>query len=72
MGRDSLQTLGGGRFVGVAKLYEETYCTGTGIEFYTQPEPQYNIPLDEAGHPPEENGFGATKKFHSFYIYAKP
>ena len=61
-----------GSFCRSSPTFYENYCTGTGIEFYTQPEPQYNKPLDETGHPYKENGFGTTWKFHSFYVYAKP
>ena len=72
-GQGEFKNSNGQRFIGVIKLFEHTYCTGTGVEFYTQPGSDTNgTPLDENGHTPEDNGFGDTKNFNSFYVYAKP
>jgi hypothetical protein len=72
-GQGEFKNFNGQRFTGVIKLFEHTYCTGTGVEFYTQPGSDTNgTPLDENGHTPEDNGFGDTKNFNSFYVYAKP
>ena len=63
----------GQRYWGVIKLFEDPYCTGTGVEFYAQPNGETNgIPLDEDGHTPGDNGFGFTRNVRSFYVYAKP
>ena len=62
-GQGEFKNSNGQRFTGVIKLFEHTYCTGTGVEFYTQPGSDTNgIPLDENGHTPEDKLVSATQK----------
>jgi len=65
----------GHQYYGVIKLFEATYCTGTGVEFYAQAPRDLirkDVPRDEKTHTPYDNGFGSWRKIRSFYVYAKP
>ena len=73
-GQDSFWA-SGQQYWGVIKLFENTYCTGTGVEFYATGS-DTNVPRDIDGHTPYENRFGKDfpedRKIRSFYVYAKP
>jgi len=70
-GQGSFTGSAGHQYYGVIKLFEATYCTGTGVEFYAQGS-ALSVPLDEYKHNPYDNGFGSGRKIRSFYVYAKP
>ena len=63
------------RFAPVVKLFENTYCTGFGREFYASDDGS-GMPLDVDRNNPYDYGFqGHTtdgKAFQSFFVYWKP